>query len=202
MCDEELLNRILSKVHIHLKNSSILKNRPGKDVYETAALNLTIESIINSLCIGLLKDEIETTNFWQSVLTHVNINVQIVAWRNVFSIIKMTKSQTLLDQAIFIAVNTRFEVIEDREVQDALYDFLHASLLCVLGKEPDNNTYAKNSYMNQTESKIINQFCRFIADVLYDHTQHKYFHKRGSFIKILSKTSARLQHTRKVNIYK
>lgn len=162
--------------------------------------------MINSSYKGSLKNEHKHTNFWQSVLTHVNASVQIMSWRNVFSIIEKTKYQELIHQVIFTALSTRLDSIENSEVQDAIYDFLYVCLTYLQKVNTeydtslmDNNVHHPYSY-HQDKSEIINQFCTLIAKMLNTHMQEKYFYERGCFIKLLCKMYGCLSKFYKVNI--
>ncbi|XP_033219101.1 uncharacterized protein LOC117174281 isoform X3 [Belonocnema kinseyi] len=208
--NEEILVNILNRIQMHLVYSEILKERPGKDVYESEAMMFIISSMINSsylqrIFIRSLKNEDKNTNFWQSVLAHVNVSVQSMSWKNVFSIIEKTKYRELFNQAIFTVLSTRLDSIENSQVQDALYDFLYACLSYLQkvngendASSMDNNDHCPYSY-HQDKSEIIHQFCTLIAKMLNAHMQEKYFYETGCFIKLLCKMHGCLSKCYKSN---
>ena len=178
---------------MHLGHYEMLKERPGRGAYETTAMNFIVSSMMSSFNQGLLNNEEKNTSFWQSVLTHENVSVQTISWKRVFSIVEKTKHQKLLHQAIFIALNAQLiiEPIDNDQVQDAIYDFLYATLSDLMHQVINT----------KTKSEIINQFCTMIAKMLNTHMQGKYFYSRGCFIKLLCKTYVCSSQFSKVHQY-
>lgn len=170
---------------MHLANSQLLKKKPGKEVYEIDALNFIISCVTNSFSSELF-NEMNDENFLLSVLIHANENIQITSWKNVFSVTEKTENSKFLHQALFIAFNTKFESIDNVEVQDAIYEFLYFTL-SHLQESNVKNLIVNN---NLAKSKIIYEFCINIGKILSSHMKKNSFYERGIFLQLTEKMFA------------
>ncbi|XP_008545190.1 thyroid adenoma-associated protein homolog [Microplitis demolitor] len=107
-----------------------LKNQPGKEIFEYS----TIKFFINWQLIIKLKytlEEDEWVKVWGNILTHTNIQVQILAWTNIIETVRRKSEEfpvptknPLLVLAIHRACDELYKEEIGPDIQDAIQDFL------------------------------------------------------------------------------
>lgn len=181
---------------MHLANRKLLKKKPGKEVYEMEAMNFIILCVKNSFCHELFNVN-EENNFWLSILIHVNENIQIISWKNIFPIIEKIGNSKFLHQALFIAFNTKFELIDNVEVHDAIYEFLYLTLSHL--QESNEKNLIVNNELEKTN--VIYEFCTIIGKMLTSHMRKNCFYERGIFLQLMEKMFACFSSISKVCIF-
>ncbi|XP_063979091.1 tRNA (32-2'-O)-methyltransferase regulator THADA [Diachasmimorpha longicaudata] len=109
----------------HINGENSLKDRPGREVYETAAVNFLI-SLLGSKwerCQTLGDDEY--LRCWGSMLSHANYQVQIIAWERVIEAIPINSGKEFCLTTVRLALESVNSVRNNPDLQSVIFEFLY-----------------------------------------------------------------------------
>lgn len=191
--ESQFLN-LLAKIQSHLADNKILKKRPGIELYELTALNLVITALDTEHYTGpLVSNEYMAAQFWESILKHKNADVLTASWSKFMCIVQKTNSPVLYDLAFMTAVRGLDQLVDDPDLQDAMYEFLYCAI-----KDMDKDFEFIQYTFSKEEEK--NYMCMHIFNKLTLQLKMKTFYARGEFFKLFGKTFGFLLRNYKVMI--
>lgn len=189
-CEFDEMETAFDRVVPHLNISRLLKQRPGREVYEHAVAELFVTAMEHRSFPEKHRDESSESLAvtWNSILSHGNVQVQIAGWSGVAGIIDKTSNKKFIDIAIFVALNNIIAKILDPDLQDVVYDFL----CTVLGEsDADDGPFDLNSHS-------LNSLCSFVVTVLVSHMENGNSQESPSFMRLLGKAYGKLPQSYKV----
>ncbi|XP_043666118.1 thyroid adenoma-associated protein [Vespula pensylvanica] len=179
MITNTILLNISSTLKRHVLEHNILKQAPSQEIYKVSAVKLIVY-IGQNYMFNI------TARIHLHILNVPEPELQTIAWSTIIEVIKGAtcphEKRLLNDRAIDVACNSISYLPKyNPELQDAIFDFLYASLMFM-----DKSLATEDHYDKQ-------EICNLVLSKMRINNQRHSYCKRNSYLRLLGKSYSTLR---------